>query len=325
MKSQIKKPKVSVIIPVYNAEPYIARCARSLFSQTLDNIEYIFIDDCSEDASIKCMLEVLDAFPERLPFIKVIRNRSNIGVGQSRQIGIDAASGEYIIHCDADDRADADMYQSMYESAVSNRADIVVCGYRVESESGSTPMVQLPDSDKRIMFHQIASESLHTSLCLKLISASLAKSVNIEPGINHWEDFSITPLLMLMAKKIVTLDRCPYHYYIENAKSITRINSRLNAISAINAASSLTRRIEEHGLASDIDAADIYRIQWSAKKNLIFNPSKANIKLWRTTFAEANSHYKEIGLTPKLKLLTWLAIHNHHGLLKIYSRLKFLF
>lgn len=99
----------------------------------------------------------------------------------------------------------------------------------------------------------------------------------------------------------------------------------MNAISSINAASSLTRRIEEHGLAGDIDKADVYRIQWSAKKNLIFNPSKENIKLWRTTFTEANTLYKEIGLTPKLKLLTWLALHNHYGLLKIYSRLKFLF
>lgn len=325
MKSQIKKPKVSVIIPVYNAEIYIARCARSLFSQTLDNIEYIFIDDCSEDASIKCMQEVLDAFPERLPFVKVIHNRSNIGVGQSRQIGIDAASGEYIIHCDADDRINADMYEAMYESAISNKADMVVCGYIVESESGCTPMMQLPDSDKRIMFHQMASESLHSSLCIKLISSALAKSVSIEPGINHWEDFSITPLLMLMARKIVAIDRCPYHYYIENAKSITRTNGRFNAISAINAATSLIKRIEDYGLTNYIDKADIYRIQWSAKKNLISNPSEANIKLWRTTFAEANSHYKEIGLTPKLKLLTWLAIHNHYGLLKIYSRLKFLF
>ena len=324
MKSQIKKPKIIVIIPVYNAGAYIARCARSLFSQTLDNIEYIFIDDCSADDGIKCMLEVLDAFPERLPFVKVIRNQSNIGVGQSRQTGIDAASGEYIIHCDADDRVDADMYKSMYEAAVSNKADIVVCGYVVESESGSTPIVQLPDSDRRIMFHQIASESLHTSLCLKLISGPLAKSVSIEPGINHWEDFSVTPVLMLMANKIVAPDRCPYHYYIENAGSITKINSRQNAISAINASTSLTKRLEEHGLAGDIDEADIYRIQWSAKKNLIFNPSKENIKLWRATFAEANSHYKKIGLTPKLKLLTWLAIHNHYGLLKIYSRLKFL-
>ena len=122
-------PDISVIIPVFNSGSYIRRCARSLFSQTLRNIEYIFIDDCSTDESISILREVIDEYPDRRHSVKVIRNDSNIGVGQSRQKGIDMASGRFVIHCDSDDVVDADMYETMFCAALENDADVVVCGY----------------------------------------------------------------------------------------------------------------------------------------------------------------------------------------------------
>ena len=77
-------PLVSVLVPVYKAEKYIKRCARSLFEQTYDNLEYIFCDDCSPDASIQKLEEVMKDYPARLGHVKIIRHNRNKGIAVVR-------------------------------------------------------------------------------------------------------------------------------------------------------------------------------------------------------------------------------------------------
>lgn len=67
--------KVSVIVPIYGVEKYIERCARSLFEQTLDDIEYIFVDDCSPDKSIEILNAVIADYPQKIPYIKIIQHK----------------------------------------------------------------------------------------------------------------------------------------------------------------------------------------------------------------------------------------------------------
>ena len=96
-------PKVSVVIPVYNVEQYIERCLYTLFGQTMDDIEYIFVDDSSTDSSVKIINKSLELYPYRKVLTKILRHSSNLGVGAARTTGIKAATGDYIIHCDPDD------------------------------------------------------------------------------------------------------------------------------------------------------------------------------------------------------------------------------
>ena len=137
-------PKVSIIIPVYKAEQYIDRCVRALFGQNLRDLEYIFVDDCSPDRSIDVMEQVLREYPDRQQQVKIIRHRRNMGVGQSRQDGIDEATGEYIIHCDPDDWVEPEMYYLMYDAACRTNADIVVCDYFENTSDSETPIGRLP-------------------------------------------------------------------------------------------------------------------------------------------------------------------------------------
>ena len=102
-------PAVSVIVLVYKVEKYIERCARALFGQTMEDIEYVFVDDCTPDASMEMLERVLDEFPQRRSRVKVLRNDVNRGRAYSRRRGVGAASGEYIIHCDSDDWPEPDM------------------------------------------------------------------------------------------------------------------------------------------------------------------------------------------------------------------------
>ncbi len=119
------KPAVSVIIPVYRAERYMERCARGLFGQTLDDVEYIFVDDCTPDRSFDVLRSVLDEYPRRQSQVRIIRHDTNRGVAEARTSGMKVAAGEYMTHHDPDDHVPADAYASMYRRAVETGADIV--------------------------------------------------------------------------------------------------------------------------------------------------------------------------------------------------------
>jgi len=119
----VPQPKVSIIIPVYNAEKYLERCVRSLMNQTLEEIEIILVDDSSTDSS----LQLCNSFSEEDNRIKVI-HKENEGAGKARNTALKLATGEYIGFLDADDYVEHNMFQTLYEKAVSCHADLVMSG-----------------------------------------------------------------------------------------------------------------------------------------------------------------------------------------------------
>ena len=118
-------PKVTVIIPVYNADRYLERCLDSVLSQALDNMEIICINDASEDNSLK----ILEKYKKS--GIKVLTLNKRCGQAHARNIGIKEASGEYIGFVDADDFADKTMFEKLYNKAKKENADIEMCEAKV--------------------------------------------------------------------------------------------------------------------------------------------------------------------------------------------------
>ncbi|HBN2163683.1 TPA: glycosyltransferase family 2 protein, partial [Escherichia coli] len=114
---------VSVIIPVHNAAGYISDTLSTVLSQTLNDIEIIIVNDCSDDNT----LEIVSALAETDSRIRVINNTTNLGGGGSRNIGLDAATGEYVIFLDDDDYVDNMMLERMYARASDIQADVVIC------------------------------------------------------------------------------------------------------------------------------------------------------------------------------------------------------
>ncbi len=113
--------KVSVIIPVYNVEGYIDTCIASLKGQTLKDLEFIFVDDCGTDASMRSV----EDFAAEDSRVRIIRNPQNVGPGTSRNAGIEVARGEYYSFVDPDDWVASDYYELLYQKAITNEADIV--------------------------------------------------------------------------------------------------------------------------------------------------------------------------------------------------------
>lgn len=140
-------PKVSIIVPVYNEEGNICRCLDSLLAQTLDEIEIIAINDGSIDKSF----DILKEYAKKDSRVIVI-DKQNSGVSLARNIGIRAASGEYIGFVDSDDWVDLNMYEELYSSAIGDKADIVMCSYI--REFGSHSKIKKFGLPEKVYFHQ---------------------------------------------------------------------------------------------------------------------------------------------------------------------------
>ena len=124
-------PKVSVIVPIYNVEQYIRECITSLTCQTLQDIEIICVDDCGTDKSMG-IVEQLAKTDER---IKVIHNKQNSGLSESRNNGMKHATAPYIMFCDSDDFFAPNMCEVMYEGMENTGAELGIFGFEVIYEA----------------------------------------------------------------------------------------------------------------------------------------------------------------------------------------------
>lgn len=118
----IEKIAISCIVPVYNVEEYVPHVVEGLVKQTLKNVEIIFVDDASTDRS----LEILEKYQKKYKNIKVLKNSENLGAGETRNHGLRAARGEFVIFLDADDVFSKELFEKLYHQAVSHQADCVI-------------------------------------------------------------------------------------------------------------------------------------------------------------------------------------------------------
>ncbi|MDE6696790.1 MAG: glycosyltransferase [Muribaculaceae bacterium] len=224
----MSQPKVSVIIPIYNVESYIEKCTRSLFGQTLLDMELIFIDDCSPDRSIEVMQKVLKEFPDREGQVKLIRHDHNYGVARSRQDGIDAASGEYIIHCDPDDWVELDMYESLYKKAIETDSDLVICDFYQFKNNQITLNSQEPEELSSISLIEGISgrlfHKLHGSLWNKLLKATYYTDARIPLDLSFCEDQYFWFVLLQNNLKIQYLNRALYIYRYNESSIINTVS-----------------------------------------------------------------------------------------------------
>lgn len=217
-------PKVSILVPVYNVSNYIERCAHSLFQQTFEDIEYIFVNDCTPDDSIEKLQKVIEQYPNRKDFVKIIHHEKNRGLAAARNTAIDNSSGKYIQHIDSDDWIELDMIETMYKKAETEQADIVVCDILFEKanekEYGSA---FVPKYRKDYFGCMLEHESSYAALWNKCIRRKLYESPDCRSveGLNIAEDWHVSIRLYYYAEKIVKIDKAFYHYDKTNTNSLT--------------------------------------------------------------------------------------------------------
>lgn len=302
------QPKVSVIIPVYQAEKDIARCCRSLFGQTLDQVEYLFIDDCSHDHSIAIINAVLGEFPNKKSCVKILHQHENRGVSACRQLGLDNAIGEYIIHCDSDDWVNPKMYELLYKTAKAEHAEVVCCDYCAEY-GNHTEIVTFPDAYVKKPSFNISP--IEGAVWNKLISKSLIARCDIRfyDGINLGEDFGFVTRCRTQSKKNAVIHEPLYHYNQQNLSSITHNFTKERFMQVIK----LAQRIEDEYIANGIAQnyiKELNFLKFQSKAFFLMYDSVLDIRLWKVTFPECNKYSLEYKYPLYVKIAAWLISHN---------------
>lgn len=219
------KMLVSVIVPVYNAEKYLARCIDSICTQTYIDLEILLIDDGSRDNSgIIC-----DEYAKKDKRIRVI-HRENSGVSITRNIGIKEAKGDYIAFVDADDFIDKDMLDTLVKRAIKCCSDIVMCKYYIKKLK-EVSVVAMDYEEVYNGEEDVKSKLLYAyytdyhnglySLCNKLIKRSIYSTYDIEfnPFLKRGEDAWFIFQCLKHCRRVDFIPE-PYYYYCQNDNSI---------------------------------------------------------------------------------------------------------
>lgn len=227
---------VSILVPIYSVEQYIERCAISLFEQTYDNIEYIFVDDCTPDKSIEVLNGVLKRYPNREKQVKIIRHEHNRGLAAARNTAVAAASGEFIIHVDSDDYIDNNTVEKCIAKQNENDADIVSFGCFREYKKKKVEQLPPQYNDAKDMCLSLIQKKkdgniVNVGIWGRLIRRTLYTAYNIEAaeGINMAEDYQVITRLSYFAKNIGVIREPLAHYNLQN------VNSYVNNITLKNA------------------------------------------------------------------------------------------
>lgn len=215
--------KVSVIIPVYGVEKYIERCARSLFEQTLDDIEYIFVNDCTPDNSIKILQNVLHDYPHRINQVKIINHDKNLGLPQARKTGILQANGKYLIHCDSDDWVEKDAYKLMWEKAKEKDYDIVFCDiYHSNGTIHKHQHRNFGKLDKETILLYIIRKVLWSVWGAMVKTSIFKNNIFYYPNKNNFEDLVLMVQMIHYSNTFAHIPK-PLYFYYENANSMSKI------------------------------------------------------------------------------------------------------
>lgn len=297
--------KVSVVVPIYNAEKYLNKCLDSIKNQTLKELQVILVNDGSTDSSE----EIIDFYVNEYPHMFEKINKVNGGQATARNCALKNVSGEYIVFIDSDDYIEQEMLEEMYEVAKCNDSDIVVCNYYEIYNDKKVEKTAMKNISKNMNVNYMLSNA---SPWNKLIKTNIIKENNISFLEKHiYEDLATMPILTGYAKNITYIQKPLYNYIIREGSTMRQntYNKRLDSIFvAINHLEEEFRKrklLEKY--KEEIEFLNIYHLLYAAsgrfleymegKKKLIEirKIMKENYPNWRK-----NRYYKRQSIQIKI-------------------------
>ena len=224
------KTKVSVVLPIFNAERFLRQCLDSVVNQTLREIEIICVNDGSTDSS----LTIIQEYAARDPRIVVI-DKPNGGYGESMNRGLDAASGEYFGIVESDDFAEPDMFEKLYQTAAAHNLDVVKSGfyhyYSTPEEQNIPEQIASPVMARRVFcpttgfpakIEQVAFFNAKPAIWSAIYRLSFLRGNRIRfnetPGASY-QDTSFNFAVWVCAKRVQLMEECFLHYRRDNEAS----------------------------------------------------------------------------------------------------------
>ena len=213
------KLSYSIIIPIYNASTYLVFSLESLLSQPFQDFELILVDDGSTDESAS----ICDEYAEKDERIRVL-HEPHSGFAHSRQVGLEAAKGVYILYVDADDQVEPDMIADMYQEAVTQKADMVICDYRELTYDGEVYRKQEPTAlSGEAVLEDILSGKLYGALWNKMMRKEwlMKTKASFPQELTMREDLIFLSQCLPYAQKIAYIAKAYYGYERRNTSALT--------------------------------------------------------------------------------------------------------
>lgn len=319
----VNRVLISVIIPIYGVEKYIEKCVRSLFDQTLKDIEFIFVNDCTRDRSIDILEKLIKeyGYEER---IKIIHHSTNLGLPAARNSGLKEANGIYIFHCDSDDFLELDALEQFYMTAIKDNADIVWSDFYLSFEKNERYMSQNPkylnfEDNPYLLLKLMLGGNLKYNVWNKLIKKSIYTDNNLifPEGRGMGEDMTIIKCFV-HANKLSYLPQATYHYVQLNSGAYTK---SLNGVKLKQIRENV-EDLENYILnLSDEDLSNyIHYFKLSVKLPFLISEDTDSYKLWNKWFSESNRYINDHpSFDFRTRLIQKVALHKQYWLLKFYN------
>ncbi|MBQ9639497.1 MAG: glycosyltransferase [Bacteroidales bacterium] len=294
--------KVSVILPVYGVADYIVQCTRSLLDQTLDEVEYLFVDDHGPDNSIELAQQAIAGHPKAANF-RFLRPEHNLGAGCARNYALPYATGEYVAFVDSDDTIEPDMLELLYNKAVQTNADLCCCQlqkYDPEGHAGdilSNPRVEdgplTHDKRAYVLTHYV---SLFSSF---LYRRNFIEQNHIEfPPDRSADDSYFVSCAWMTAQRIAYVDRPLYRYLIRPG-SVTTTQDSDKYRKRLAVFAKLMHYAKESGayaeFSEEIDYMYLKKGYLSSATNHIINstrPNRAALDIIRSELLQQVPNYR---------------------------------
>ena len=310
--------KVSVIIPIYKVEKFIERCVRSLMEQTLDEVEYIFVDDASPDKSIQILQSVLKEYPYRSEHVKLLVHEQNKGLPAARNTGLAVANGEYIFHCDSDDYVETDMLQKMYESAKEKEADVVWCDWYLSFEKNERYMKQPSYVEPLDALKAMLSGAMKYNVWNKLVKRSLyiENEITFPVGYGMGEDMTMM-MLFAHANKVTYLPKAFYHYVKLNTGAFSQTYSDRHIIELQYNVDRIVEYIHSH--YGDALEKELAFFKLDVKFPFLISGESKKYQLWKEWYPEANTYIlQNNNISARSRWIQWLAWKGQFWLVRLY-------
>lgn len=213
-------PAISIIVPVYRAEDYLARCVGSILAQTFTDWELLLVDDGSPDRS-PLLCDQWAALDSRIH----VFHQANGGVATARETGMQHAQGRYSLHVDPDDWIEPRTLQVLYQKATTEGADMVVCDFLLDYGARTEVLSQRAAAGGHFL-RSLLTQEAHGSLCNKLILTALYRrhSIHFPPEMICWEDLYVCIHLLTSGPcRVAYVPEALYHYdFHSNPNSMVR-------------------------------------------------------------------------------------------------------
>lgn len=320
----MNNPLVSILVPVYGVEKYIERCARSLFDQTYENVEFIFVDDCSPDSSMDILNNVLQDYPNRISQVLILHHKKNRGLAAARTTALDACHGEFVWQMDSDDWVEPSAIEQLIKFQEQTDADLINMDYVMEDKESHFVVNNNYDDSKSLTLAILRREA-PINVWSYLVRQSLFEEqhLRVKEGVDMSEDYQMTPRLAYYANRINIFHKPLYHYNCINLSSYTKNFSEKSARQSWETITILNDFFKDKGQeyldALECGSLDICRDQ---RLNAARHGDRAYYKLMDNKLRTINKDYqKKFGLGYRLTF----RIHNYYVvrlLTKIFDLMK---